>query len=136
LAYLAHQTVTISQKYAQESKRGFGPKQPRGKQDDLRRVVYHISVFILFLWPWRCHSREFTKAQKTNGNKEKAMISTTRYIGVIDDCAAGTVGSFELPRNMNSADIIGARVKVKLNDENGMPIIKSGKLIEILEEWS
>ena len=32
--------------------------------------------------------------------------------------------------------MIGARVKVKLNDEKGMPIIKSGKLIEILEEWS
>ena len=32
--------------------------------------------------------------------------------------------------------MIGARVKVKLNDENWMPIIKSGKLIEILEEWS
>ena len=35
-----------------------------------------------------------------------------------------------------SGCMIGARVKVKLNDENGMPIIKSGKLIEILEEWS
>jgi len=66
------------------------------------------------------------------------MISTKKYVGVIDDCSAGTVGSFELPSYMNSADMIGARVKVKLNDENGMPIIKSGKLIEILsqEEWS
>jgi len=35
-----------------------------------------------------------------------------------------------------SGGMIGARVKVKLNNENGMPIIKSGKLIEILEEWS
>jgi len=34
-----------------------------------------------------------------------------------------------------SGGMIGARVKVKLNNENGMPI-KSGKLIEILEEWS
>ena len=64
------------------------------------------------------------------------MISTKKYVGVIDDCAAGTVGSFELPAYMNSADMIGARVKVKLNDENGMPIIKTGKLIEILEEWN
>ena len=64
------------------------------------------------------------------------MIGTTRYIGVIDDCAAGTVGSFELPSYMKSSDMIGARVKVKLNDENGMPITKHGKLIEILEEWN
>jgi hypothetical protein len=64
------------------------------------------------------------------------MIGTTRYIGVIDDCSAGTVGSFELPSYMKSSDMIGARVKVKLNDENGMPITRRGKLIEILEEWS
>jgi len=64
------------------------------------------------------------------------MISTKKYVGVIDDCAAGTVGSFELPAYMKSSDMIGARVKVKLNDENGMPITRRGKLIEILEEWS
>ena len=64
------------------------------------------------------------------------MISTKKYVGVIDDCSAGTVGSFELPSYMKSSDMIGARVKVKLNDENGMPITRRGKLIEILEEWS
>jgi len=64
------------------------------------------------------------------------MIGITRYIGVIDNCAAGTVGSFELPSYMKSSDMIGARVTVELHDENGMPIKKRGKLIEILEEWS
>jgi len=64
------------------------------------------------------------------------MISTTRYIGVIDHCSGGTVGSFELPSYMKSSDMIGARVTVELHDENGMPIKKRGKLIEILEEWS
>lgn len=64
------------------------------------------------------------------------MISTKKYIGVIDDCSAGTVGSFELPSYMKSSDMIGARVKIKLHNENGMLITKYGKLIEILEEWS
>jgi hypothetical protein len=64
------------------------------------------------------------------------MISTKKYIGVIDDCAAGTVGSFNLPAYMKGEDMIGARVTVELHDENGMPIKKRGKLIEILEEWS
>jgi len=61
------------------------------------------------------------------------MIST-KYIGVIDDCSAHTVGSFELSSYMNSADMIGARVTVELHDENGMPIKKRGKLIEILSQ--
>jgi hypothetical protein len=64
------------------------------------------------------------------------MISTKKYIGVIDDCEAGTVGSFNLPAYMKGEDMIGARVTVELHDENGMPIKKRGKLIEILEEWS
>jgi hypothetical protein len=64
------------------------------------------------------------------------MISTTKYVGVIDDCAAGTVGNFELPDYISSQSMIGARVKINLHDENGMPITKYGKLIEILEEWN
>lgn len=64
------------------------------------------------------------------------MIKKISYIGVIDDCSAGTVGSFNLTAYMKGKNMIGSRIKVKLNDENGMPIIKSGKLIEILEEWS
>ena len=63
------------------------------------------------------------------------MISTKWHIGIIDDCAAGTVGTFELPIYMKGEDMIGARVKIKAQDKNGMPIIKRGKLIEILKDW-
>lgn len=63
------------------------------------------------------------------------MISTKWYIGVIDDCAAGTVGTFELPSYIKGEEMIGARVKIKAQDNNGTPIIKRGKLIEILEDW-
>jgi len=62
------------------------------------------------------------------------MIKNKSYIGVIDDCSAGTVGSLNLPAYMKGEDMIGARVTVELHDENGMSIKKRGKLIEILEE--
>ena len=64
------------------------------------------------------------------------MIKSNKYIGMIDDCAAGTVGSLYIPEFFDPAWMIGARVTIELNDENGKLITKRGKLIELLEEWN
>ena len=64
------------------------------------------------------------------------MIKNKSYIGVIDDCSDGTIGSLNLPAYMKGEDMIGARVTVELHDENGMPIKKRGKLIGVHEVWT
>lgn len=67
---------------------------------------------------------------------DKQMIKSNKHIGMIDDCAAGTVGTLYIPEFFDPAWMIGARVTIELKDEDGKPIIKSGKLIKILEEWN
>jgi len=65
---------------------------------------------------------------------DKQMIKSNKHIGMIDDCAAGTIGTLYIPEFFDPAWMIGARVTIELKDEDGKPIIKSGKLIKILED--
>lgn len=64
------------------------------------------------------------------------MTKTKKYLGVIDDCAAGSAGILELPIFITGQDMIGARVTIEAYDEQGLLVVKRGKLIEILEEWN
>lgn len=64
------------------------------------------------------------------------MISNKKYIVMIDDCAAGTVGALYIPEFIEPSRMIGARVTIELNDEDGKLITKRGRMIEILEGWN
>lgn len=63
------------------------------------------------------------------------MTKTKKYLGVIDDCAAGSAGILELPIFISGQDMVGSRVTIEAYDEQGSLVVKRGKLISILQEW-